>query len=81
MKKTDVHILKRGLKRVALALMTTASFVIGALGFIATAVTPGYLAVLLFLVSVFVSAIAFCLLYGHGLNHKINAESKGENNE
>lgn len=78
MKKTDVAILKRGLKRVALALITTTTFLLAVAGFIGTAFAPGYLAVLLFLISVIVLAIAYCLLYGHGMNPRFNVESKGE---
>ena len=81
MSKTDVKILKRGLKRVAIALLTTLSFLVAVAGFIAVAFVPGYLAVLLFLVSVMVSAIAYVLLYGHGMNLQVSGESKGEKNE
>lgn len=78
MNKTDVTILKRGLRRVGAALLTTATFAVSVLGFIVTAIVPGYLAVLLFLASVFATAIAFTLLYAQGINHKINPESQGE---
>ena len=78
MTRTDVKILKRGLKRVALALLTTATLLLALMGFFVTALMPGYLAVALFLVSVVLTAIAYCLLYGHGMNHKTAAESKGE---
>lgn len=79
MNKTDVNILKRGLKRVALALLTATTFVIALVGFVVTGFATGYLAVMLFFVSALVLAIAYCLLYGHGMNHQVKAESKGEN--
>ena len=80
MSKTNGKILKRGLKRIALALLTTASFVLAVAGFIGVAFVPGYLAVLLFLVSVFVLAIAFTMLYGYGMNNQPRYERKDENN-
>ena len=82
MNKTDVKILKRGLKRVALALLTTATFLLGMIGLVGVALVKGYLAVLLFLISLVVLAIAFCLLYAHGVNRHIECEeSEGEKNE
>ena len=78
MNKTDLKILKRGLKRMGIGLLTASTFLIAVLGFILAAFTPGYVAVPLFLISAFVVAIASCMLYGMGLNHQINTESKGE---
>ena len=80
MSKTNVKILKRGLKRIALALLITASFALAVAGFIGVAFTSGYLAVLLFLASVLVLAIAFVLLYGYGMNRPPHYERKDENN-
>ena len=51
MNKTDAKILKRGLKRVGVALLATSIFVSSVVGLIVTATAPGYLAVLLFLLS------------------------------
>lgn len=79
MDKTDVKILKRGLKRVGAALLTAATFAISVLGLVVTATVPGYLAVLLFLVSIVLMAVAFTLLYAQGINRKISKGSAGDN--
>ena len=81
MNKTDGKILKRGLKRMSLALMTAAIFVTSVLGFIKVAFVPGYLAVALFLGSVVALGMALVLLYAQGINRKIRTESKGDKNE
>lgn len=78
MNKADAKILKRGLKRVGVALLTTATFAIAVLGLILTATVPGYLAVLLFLASALALAVAFTLLYAQGINRRISKESAGE---
>lgn len=78
MKKTDGKILKRGLKRTAIALLTAFTYAFAIAGFIVTAFIPGYLAVLMFAVSLFAVAVGYCLLYGQGLNRKARVESKGE---
>lgn len=77
--KTDVDVLKRGLKRVVVALVMAATFVIAVLGFIVTAIAPGYLAVILFLASILMLVMAFALLYAQGINRRIHTESQGEN--
>jgi uncharacterized membrane protein len=76
--KTDSTILKRGLKRVGVSLLTTAMFAVSVLGLIVTAITPGYLAVFLFLVSIVAMLAAFILLYAQGINRRIHAESQGD---
>ena len=78
MNKTDIRTLARGLRRLTVALITAVTFVIAALGFIAVAFTEGYFAVLLFLVSLVILAIAFTLLYAQGIGPKTYTESKGE---
>ncbi len=78
MNKTDAKILKRGLKRVGIAVLTTSIFVSSVVGLIVTATAPGYLAVLLFLLSVAGLLVAFILLYAQGINRKISVESRGE---
>ena len=78
MNKTDAKILKRGLKRVGVAVLTTSIFVSSVVGLIVTATAPGYLAVLRFLLSVVGLLASFVLLYDQGINHRIHTESKGE---
>ena len=68
-KNQDVITLKRGLKRMGQAVITTAMFVIALLGFVVVATAPGYLAVFLFLTSVVATLIAFVLLYAQGITH------------
>ena len=78
MNKTDVKILMRGLKRVGVAILTTAIFVSSVVGLIVTATAPGYLAVLLFLLSIAGLLATFILLYAQGINRRIIKEGKGE---
>jgi hypothetical protein len=78
MKKTDVMVLKRGLKRMGLALLTAATFAISVAGLIVTAIAPGYVAVILFLASIVAMAMAFVLLYAQGLHPKVSNESLGD---
>ena len=78
MNKTDVKILMRGLKRVGVAILTTAIFVSSVVGLIVTATAPGYLAVLLFLLSIAGLLASFVLLYAQGINRRIIKEGKGE---
>lgn len=81
MTKSKFKTIKRGLHRVAVALITAATFVLAILGFIAVAFTKGYLSVLLFLVSLVVLGIAFILLYAQGIGPKTFTERVGEKNE
>ena len=78
MNKNDGRIVTRGLKRTVLALLTVALFTLGVIGLILTASTPGYLAVLMFLVSIVEMLIALVLLYAQGINHRNHKESTGE---
>lgn len=81
MNKSDAKTIMRGLRRVAVALITAATFVTAIAGFIAVGFTRGYLAVLLFLASLMILGIAFILLYAQGIGPKTYTESKGEKNE
>lgn len=76
--KTDAKILKRGLKRVGVALLTALIFVSSLVGLIVTATAPGYLAVMLFLLSAMGLLATYILMYAQGLNRRISKESKGE---
>ena len=81
MNKTDFYILKRGCKRMAFALVTAALFALSIWGFIKTATSPGYWAVLLFLISVVSLGLAFLFLYTQGIIRGKYVESKGEKDE
>lgn len=76
MNKADWNVLKKGLKRLALSLFTTALFVAAVYGLIVTAMVSGYAAVLLFITSLVLVLFAFSFLYAHGLD---GTEDKGEN--
>lgn len=78
MSKSDIKILKRGLKRMAVSLFTATTFAISVFGLIVVAFIPGYLAVFLFLVSLLGLGMAFILLYAQGISRKKINESKGE---
>ena len=81
MSKSDVRTLKRGLKRVTVALLTAMMFALAVVGFIAVAIAPGYLAVLLFLASLVALGFSAVLLYAQGIARPTYTESKGERNE
>ena len=68
--KLDAAIMKRGLKRMGIALLTTVEFIGAVFGFIWTTFLPGYLAVLAFLASDFVLVCAICMLYAQGITRK-----------
>ena len=74
--KTDKTIMTRGLKRVGVALLTAASFVISFVGIIVTAFVPGYMAVLTFAASGVGLLITLVLLYAQGLNGESGGEGK-----
>ena len=78
MNKTDFSILKRGLKRMILALFTAALFAGSVWGFIETATATGYWAVLFFITSVLALGLGFLFLYAQGLVRGKYEESKGD---
>ena len=62
----------------AIALLTTATFAVAIAGLIFTAIAPGYVAVILFVVSLLVLAIALIMLYAQGIPAGAYEESKGD---
>ena len=79
--KTDKKALKMGLKRMAVALLTALTFGASFAGFVGVVTLPGYLAVVLFIFSVMLMAIAVTLLYAQGINPKKSGESAGSTND
>ena len=77
MRKSYVNTFKRGLKRVAVALITTIDFAIGVWGLIETALSRGYWAVLLFIQSIATIGFGILLLYAQGINRITYKKSKG----
>ena len=73
--KKDVAFLKIGLKRTGIALLTIVLIAMAVAGFIATATATGYWAVILFLLSVVISILAFIFLYAQGI---VLANNRGE---
>jgi hypothetical protein len=67
-----------GLKRTLLALLTVATFVLAVIGLIAVAFVKGYLAVLLFFISIVALVCSYTLLCAQGITDKLASESKGE---
>ena len=61
-----------------IALFTTALFVLAVAGLILVATAPGYLAVILFLISVVEMGAAFIFLYAQGLPPQVHEESQGD---
>lgn len=76
MNKIDKKILKTGLKRVAIALLTAFLFAMSVLAFIVTATATGYWAVILFISGIVLMLWAFVFLYAQGITAN---ESQGEN--
>lgn len=72
-------VLIRGLKRTLLALLTIATFALAVIGLIAVAFVKGYLAVLLFFISIVALVCSYTLLCAQGITDKLFSESKGEN--
>lgn len=63
-------VLKTGVKRTVLALLTTATFAGAILGFVKTASATGYAAVLLFMASIAVTLFGFATLYAQGFMYE-----------
>ena len=78
MNKKDLAILKVGLKRVGLALVTEIVFALMVFDLVATAVAPGYLAVLLFLAAILLAGATIVLLYAQGLTFVAHMERSGD---
>lgn len=78
MSKTDARILKRGFRRLLAGLLTALMFALAMFGFYLVAISLGYLAVLLFCVSLAALGVAFLLLYALGIRPGSNPESKGD---
>lgn len=75
MNKHDLSILKRGLRRTVLALITEIVFALTVFDLVLTARAPGYLAVLLFLASILLAGATVVLLYAQGLQDGVHIES------
>ena len=75
MNKHDLRILKRGLRRTVLALVTEIVFALTVFDLVLTARAPGYLAVLLFLASILLAGATVVLLYAQGLQDGVHIES------
>ncbi len=73
--KTDVKILRRGLKRTGIALLTTFLFALSIFSFIAAATATGYWAVVLFFSAIVLMIWALAFLYAQGITDE---ESRGD---
>ena len=78
MGKTDARTIIVGIRRTLLAFMTILLLAAAVLGFIAVASAHGYLAVLLFFVSILGLFASFILLYAQGITNVAPKESQGE---
>ena len=78
MSKSDVLTFKRGLKRMALAVVTAVLFATSVFCFIKVATEVGYLAILLFFVALVAMGLSLILLYAQGIISGPNTESAGE---
>ena len=73
--RADAMALRRGIRRMMLALATAILFALAVFAFVATATAPGYWAVILFLAAIVFTGWTLILLYAQGI---IRTESKGE---
>ena len=78
MSKSDILTFKRGLKRMALAVVTAVLFAASVFCFIKAATAIGYLAILLFFIALIAMGLSLLLLYAQGIISSPNTESKGE---
>lgn len=78
MNKNDLTILKMGLKRTGLALVTELVFALAVFDLVLTAVAKGYLAVLLFLAAILLIGATIVLLYAQGLVCGVHTERPGD---
>ena len=78
MSKSDVLTFKRGLKRMALALVTATLFAASVFSFIKVATAVGYLAILLFFLALVALGSSLLLLYAQGIISGPGSESDGE---
>ena len=73
--KKNASTLKRGLKRMAVALFTAVLFGLSVYAFIATATATGYWAIVLFFCAIILLSWAFAFLYAQGVT---DDESQGD---
>ena len=73
-KGEDARTLRRGLKRMAIAILTAIVFLLTVFTYIAVATATGYAAVLLFFLGVVLTVVTYILLYAQGVTQ---VESKG----
>ena len=78
MGKTDAQTVIVGIRRTLLAFMTILLLAASVIGFIAVASAHGYLAVLLFFISILGLFASFILLYAQGITSVAPKESQGE---
>jgi hypothetical protein len=78
MSKTDARTVIVGIRRTLLAFVTLLLLGASVLGFVAVASAHGYLAVLLFFVSILGLFASFTLLYAQGITNVASKESQGE---
>lgn len=78
MGKTDARTVIVGIRRTLLALATILLLAASIFGFITVASAHGYLAVLLFFVSILGLIASYILLYAQGITKVVSQESKGE---
>ena len=76
MNNTDLTILKRGFKRVVIALLTVALSAVALCGFVMVATQTGYRAVVAFGLSMVAARGAFILFYALGHNLKARVRKK-----
>lgn len=69
-KEKDIRVLLRGIKRTVIALLTALSIATSVYGFISVAKATGYIAIAIFMASIFLLLASGILLYAQGITIK-----------
>lgn len=75
-KEKDIRVLLRGVKRTVIALCTILSITSSVYGFIAVAKATGYIAIAIFMASIFLLLASGILLYAQGITIKGKVSKK-----
>ena len=81
MNKTNFNVFTRGIKIVALALITVAILLVAIVGLLVVTRLAGYLAVLTFIASVFMLVVAVMLLFAQGVIGMPQTKGAGDEND
>ncbi len=76
--KNDARVLGMGFRRMILGLFTAGLYATAGLLFYLVTVESGYLAVLMCILAVIMTVLAFIFMYALGITHRVRTESQGD---